>query len=58
VLEDELEVAWGNITENAARWRALRDEARHRAHQGLSEVMMEMIKRRLPPIGNRKLNVD
>jgi len=54
-LEVEMEFTWSTITENAARWRKLRDEARHRARQGASEALAEMMNRRLPSMKRRRI---
>jgi hypothetical protein len=56
-LEVEMEFQWETLTQTAARWRMLRDEARQRTNRRASEVLAEMVKRRLPPIKRRRFDV-
>lgn len=55
-LELELVTMWSTITESAARWRSLRNEARQRVRQRASEALVEMIDRRLPPIKQKGMD--
>jgi hypothetical protein len=47
-LEVELELQWSVLTQSAARWRQLRDEARQRIRGDMSAMLAEMVKRRIP----------
>jgi hypothetical protein len=52
-LQIELELQWSMLTQSAARWRLLRDEARQRMRRDMEAVLAEMVNRRIPPIKRR-----